>query len=110
MRKSILMAAVALAALSAPAFAADLALKAPPPPIAGYPYAASGFYYGVGASASADSATVANTGVFSAGAGIDAIVGYQWKGGLDFIAAEAIVTYTNLGAATACATVRLLLN
>lgn len=105
--RSIIIAAAALGLLAGQANAADLhapVFKAPPPAI-GYPYSESGFYYGVGASATAQSATVANTGVFSAGAGIDAIVGYQWKGGLDFIAAEAIVTYTNLGAATACATV-----
>ena len=101
MRKFIL-AAVAFA-LSAPAFAADMAVKAPP--IVGYPFAASGFYWGVGASADAESATVANTGVISAGAGVDGIAGYQWKGGLDFMAVEAIFTYTNLGNTTACAAV-----
>ena len=102
-RKSILAAAVALAAFSVPAFAADLPYKAPPAPVAGYPFAASGIYWGVGASASAASATVANTGVFSAGAGVDGIVGYQWHGGLAFLAAEVIFTYTNLGNSSACA-------
>jgi hypothetical protein len=103
MRKFIL-AAIASALFAVPAFAADMALKAAPP-VPGYPYAASGFYFGVGASTSAASATVANTGVFSAGAGFDGIVGFQWKGDLDFVALELDATYTNLGAATACATV-----
>jgi len=103
MTRKTILAAVALAALSVPAFAADLPYKAPPLPVAGYPFAASGIYWGVGASASADSATVANTGVFSAGAGVDGIIGYQWKGGLNFLAIEAIITYENLGNSTACA-------
>ena len=102
MRK-LLLGAVALIALAVPAFAADMALKNPPV-VPGYPFAASGIYWGVGASASAASATVANTGVFSAGAGIDGVVGYQWKGGLGFMAVEAIFTYTNLGNSSACAT------
>ena len=50
-----------------------------------------------GASSSAGSSTVANTGVFAAGAGVDMVVGYQFRGGLDFIAPELDVTYTNLG-------------
>ena len=91
-----------LAATSA--FAADMPVKAPPMTL-GYPFAASGIYWGVGASASAASATVANTGVVSAGAGVDGVIGYQWKGGLEFMAIEAIFTYTNLGNTSACATV-----
>lgn len=102
MRKLFLIT-TALSALALPAFAADMPVKAPP--VVGYPFAASGIYWGVGASASAQSATVSNTGVFSAGAGVDGIVGYQWKGGLDFMAVEAIFTYTNLGNSTACAAV-----
>jgi hypothetical protein len=101
MRKMFLITA-ALVALSGHAFAADMAVKAVPV-VPGYPFAASGVYWGVGASASAASATVANTGVFSAGAGVDGILGYQWKGGLNFMAVEAIFTYTNLGNSTACA-------
>ena len=98
----IALAATALA-LAAPAFAADMATKAAP--IApGYPYAASGFYFGVGASSSAGTSTVANTGVFAAGAGVDVDVGYQFKGGLDYIATEFDATYTNLGAAALCNT------
>jgi hypothetical protein len=98
-----LLIAAAIAVLSFPAFAADIPVKAPPVVSIGYPYAQSGIYFGVGASASAASATVANTGVFSAGAGLDGVVGYQWKGGLDFVAVEVIATYQNLGNAQACA-------
>lgn len=93
-----------LALATSTAMAADMAVKAAPPALPGYPFAASGIYWGVGASADAQSATVANTGVFSAGAGIDGIVGWQWKGGLGFIAVEGIFTYTNLGNSTACTT------
>lgn len=100
------LAAAALLVAAVPAFAADMAVKAlPAPTLAGYPYNQSGLYYGVGADATAQNASVANTGVLSAGAGIDAIVGWQWKGGLDFIAIETIFTYTNLGNSAACATV-----
>lgn len=84
-----------------PAFAADMVTKAAPAAV-GYPYSASGFYFGVGASAAAGSSSIANTGVFSTGAGLDGIVGYQWKGGLDFIAAEFDATYTNLGSSGVC--------
>ena len=95
-------AAVALA-LASSAFAADIATKAAPiVRVAGYPYAQSGFYFGVGASSAAGSATVANTGIFSAGAGVDMAVGYQWRGGLDFIALEFDATYTNLGSSATC--------
>jgi hypothetical protein len=90
-----------VAALTSSALAADMPTKAPPP-VYGYPYSASGFYFGIGASSSAGSSTVANTGVFAAGAGVDLAVGYQWKGGLDFIAAEFDATYTNLGSAATC--------
>jgi hypothetical protein len=101
MRK-FLLATTALIALSVSAHAADMAIKAAPP-VVGYPFAVSGVYWGVGASASAASATVANSGVFSAGAGVDGIIGYQWRGGLNFLAVEAIFTYENLGNSTACA-------
>lgn len=104
MRKTFLTATAMLAALSAPAFAADMPVKAPVT-VAGYPYAASGFYFGVGASAEGQNASVANTGVVSTSAGLDGIIGYQWKGGLDFVALEAIFTYNNLGNTSACASV-----
>lgn len=104
MMRKFILAATAVAVLAVPAFAADMAVKAVPAPI-GYPYAQSGFYFGVGASASAQSASVANTGVVSAGAGLDGVVGYQWKGGLDFIALEVIGTYDNVGNSQACAAV-----
>lgn len=102
MRKLLLAAAIA--AFTAPAFAADMPVKALPAPV-GYPYAASGFYFGLGASAEGENAAVANTGVVSTSAGLDGIIGWQWKGGLDFIALETIFTYNNLGNTSACASV-----
>lgn len=103
MKTSKLLAlAFGAALLSAPSFAADMATKAPVASVAGYPYAQSGIYFGVGASSAAGSATVANTGIFSAGAGVDGVVGYQWRGGLDFIALEFDATYTNLGSSATC--------
>lgn len=98
-RFAIAAAALALSAVSA--FAADMVTKAAPVPALGYP-TANGFYFGVGASSSAGSSTVANTGVFAAGAGVDLVGGYQWKGGLDFVALEVDATYTNLGASALC--------
>lgn len=100
MRRLIL--AAALTSLAVPAMAADLSVaplyKAP----AGYPYSSSGFYWGIGASSVGTNASVTNTGVVSVGAGVDGIIGWQWKGGLDFIAIEADATYTNLGNSSAC--------
>lgn len=94
--KSLKLVAACLAlALAGPAVAADMATKAAPS--VGYPYSQSGAYFGVGASSSAGSDTVASTGVFAAGAGVDIVGGYQWRGGLDFIALELDATYTNLG-------------
>jgi len=102
----MLAAAAALAAFAAPAIAADMPVKAAPIPYTtGYPYAASGFYYGLGASATGQNASLANTGVVSIGAGLDGVIGFQWKGGLDFIALEGVFTYTNLGNSSACAVV-----
>ena len=96
-----LLAAAAVVAAILPARAADI-----PPifkaPSAGYPYAADGFYFGLGASSTAASATVSNTGIFAAGAGLDLVVGYQFRGGLQFIAPELNVTYTNIGNSAAC--------
>lgn len=96
-----LLAALAVAVAVLPARAADLPpiFKAPSP---GYPYAADGFYFGLGASSTAASATVSNTGIFAAGAGLDFVVGYQFRGGLSFIAPEVDITYTNIGNSAAC--------
>lgn len=103
MRMKLLLSTVAFLAFGvvASAQAADLPVKAAP--IApGYPYAASGFYWGVGVSSTAANASVANSNLTALGAGIDLAVGYQFKGGLDFIAPEVDVTYTNIGNSGAC--------
>ena len=100
MRKLLFLFALAI---TTPAAAADMAVKAAPvPSIMGYPYNANGFYFGVGALGDAASSTVGGAGVFTAGAAVDVVGGYQWKGGLDFIALEARASYTNLGSSTAC--------
>lgn len=96
-RKSLLVAAL-VAGFAAPA-AAQMVTKSAP--AVGYP-STNGFYYGVGASSAAGSASVANSGILAVGAGLDLIVGYQWKGGLDFIAAEFDATYTNFGSSATC--------
>lgn len=98
--RQILLATTGLLALAVTAHAADLAVKAPV--ASGYPYAASGFYFGVGVSSTAGSASVAGTGLFAAGAGVDGVVGYQWQGGLEFIAPEVDFTYTSVGNSAAC--------
>ncbi len=72
------------------------------PPVSGYPYNANGFYFGIGALGDAASSSVGGAGVFTAGAAVDVVGGYQWKGGLDFIALETRISYTNLGSSTAC--------
>lgn len=97
--KKLLLATALLWPLAAQA--ADMPTKAIPF-VAGYPYAASGFYFGVGASATAAQADIANTNLTAAGAGLDLVLGYQFRGGLDFIAPEVDVTYTNLGNSGAC--------
>lgn len=81
--------------LGLPSHAADMAVKAPP--IVGYPFNSSGFYVGLGASALAGTPEAANTGLIGAGAALTADIGYQWQGGLDFMAIEALVEWTNFG-------------
>jgi hypothetical protein len=101
--KKWFLSGAAVLALQLSAHAADLAplpTKAVAP--SGYPYAASGFYWGLGVSSTAANADVANTGIVALGAGIDGVVGYQFRGGLDFIAPELDLTYTNLGNSGAC--------
>jgi hypothetical protein len=101
MKRLKVILALTGAILAGPAFAADIATKAPPATV-GYPYAGNGWYFGVGASAAAGSSTLANSGVLTTGAGVDIVGGYQWKGGLDFVALEVDATYTNLGASAVC--------
>lgn len=104
MRK-LFLATAALLTLGASAQAADLPIIGKAPPLAaGYPYTANGIYYGLGVSSTAGSADIANTGIVALGAGVDFVVGYQFKGGLNFIAPELDVTYTNLGNSAACVT------
>lgn len=99
--RTMIFAAATLALAAAPAAAADMATKAAP--VVGYPYEASGFYFGVGTLGLGSASSVAATNSTSLGAAINGVVGYQWKGGLDFVALEGDFYYTNLGSATSCA-------
>ena len=95
----------ALLALATASQAADLKTPVLPtkaPALVGYPYSSDGFYFGLGAGGSAAQAGVAGTGIDAMGASLDGIVGWQWKGGLDFIAIENIASYTNIGNSGSC--------
>lgn len=98
--KRFLLATTMLAGLLAQAIAADLPAKAPPllPATPGYPYTGSGLYAGIGVVGDVANSSVAGTGMFAAGAGLDLTAGYQWGLGTNWFAAEASVQYTNLGA------------
>ena len=88
MRK-LLMAATALVALSVPAFAADMAVKAPPinPIYTGYPYGTSGLFYGayleggggpVNGAANNTITGVSTAGLVELSAGFGFTLGYAW--------------------------------
>jgi len=91
MRKLLLAAAACL--FVSPAFAGGTLVT----PAAGYPFNAAGMYFGLGAEALAGTPTDAGVGLVAAGAALTLDAGYQWKGGLDFMAIEALVSWTNLG-------------
>src|ERR1700674_3830738 len=96
--------AAALGLLAGEAYAADLPLKAQQQ---GYPYTGSGWYAGLGAMSEVANSTVsspfAGTSLYSAGAALEGVVGYQWGLGYNWIAAEGAVNYTNLGGTQQCA-------
>src|SRR5208282_6055033 len=85
MRKAILTIGVLLLAL--PAYAADLAVKAPPPSLSTF-VSGSGFYLGAGASAAVASSNVSGnvltlpgaTGgnLYAAGGAVEVDAGYIW--------------------------------
>jgi hypothetical protein len=83
MRKMFLIAA-ALVALSVPAMAADMALKAQPPVISnGYPYGSSGLFFGAyteggGGSVNGSVPGVASASLTDTQAGLGFTVGYAW--------------------------------
>lgn len=89
--------------LAAPAFGADLALKAQGPLFTGYPYTGSGAYWGIHTFAEIDRTGFAGQPgsigtMYAAGAAVGATVGYQWGNGGTFYAIEAMASYKNLGA------------
>lgn len=72
-------------------------------PVVGYPYNGSGLYYGVGALGSGATSDIAGSNVTALGAALNGVIGYQWLGGLDFMAVEASVYWNNMGTGTTCA-------
>lgn len=103
--KRYLLTGMALLALVAPAYAADLPppiLKAPP--IVGYPYTGSGVYAGIGAVGAVANVGTAdalgNTQLAALGAALELTAGYQFGLGANWAAVEVGLQYTNIGATT----------
>lgn len=71
------------------------------PSYAGYP-TGSGFYGGIGAEADVANSSVAGTSLYSAGAAVDLVVGYQFRLGGNWAAIEAGVTYSGLSGSQVC--------
>jgi hypothetical protein len=89
--------------LSVPALAADLPIKAPPvnPLFSGYPYASSGFYFGLntiagGGSIQASGPGVNPNSVTEVQGAIGGTVGYVWASQNVFYAVEAMFDAQNL--------------
>lgn len=112
MRKTLIAAAI-LAVLSVPAFAADMALKAPPNPLSslfttGYPYGSSGLFFGIYGEGGGGSVNGAVAGVGSASltdtqAGAGGTLGYAWgqKNSPVAFSLEGDVGWTNFNGSTA---------
>lgn len=117
MRK-FLIASAALVALTLPAAAADMAVKAQPPASPFLTYAGSGFYWGVGSSARVADASangnlfvgnLASSNLFAAGGSIDGEVGYIWGnasavGFLNWYRVYASASYQNIAGTQVAAT------
>ena len=108
--KRILRILAALGILVGPAYAADVNAQTLPTKAAplGYPaVTGSGFYFGLGAEAEVANSSVASStfgsSLYSAGASIEMVTGYQFKFRGDWVALEAGATYTNLGNTATCA-------
>ena len=105
MKRLLQILAAALGLLAGPAYAADMPTKAPP---FGYPaVTSSGPYFGLGGEAEVANSSVASSAfgssLYSAGAALEAVVGYQFRFRGDWVALEAGATYTNLGNTATCA-------
>lgn len=113
-RITIALAAAAALALSAPAFAADMATKAPPRSALqslfnnAYPYGSSGLFFGVYTEGGGGSVNASVPGVGSASltetqAGVGGTVGYAWgqKNSPVAISVEADFGWTNFNGNTA---------
>lgn len=84
--RNFLLSSAALIALSVPAFAADMPVKAQPTPFLNYN--GSGFYWGIGTTSGVDQANVSGNNIFAtslvtsnldaAGQSVDLEVGYIW--------------------------------
>src|SRR5579864_487668 len=106
--KRMFVAAALLAALAGNAWAADQGLPTKAPAFSGYPYAGSGFYFGIGAEGMVASANVSSvdvgTSLYSAGAALTGTVGWQGTlGRSNWYAVENIVNWTNVGGTVSCA-------
>lgn len=97
---------IALALLTVPAMAADLAvlpMKAPRQPIL-FTYSGSGIYLGIGTYGEVDKAKIVTpvglqaVNDFAAGGAVNATVGYMWGNGTSWYAIEGIAAYQNVGA------------
>ena len=110
MRRTMLLAGLALALMPAVAGAADLpvpVLKAPAA-VPGYPYAGAGLIFGLGTEGAVANATAAapgaSTSLYAAGADINFNIGYQGTlgGGSNWWVGDVKVAYQNLGGTEVC--------
>lgn len=106
MRRLLLLTA-ALVVIAAPAYAADMAVKATPPLTSAYPYSTAGLYWGVTTFASQTAVNVnapgANAGQATIdGGSIGVLGGYSMpiNGGAGFAAFEASVSAQNINGST----------
>jgi hypothetical protein len=114
MKRLLKILAAVLGLAAGEAYAADLAAQTPAPVFVkapatpGYPYQGSGIYFGVGAIGEVANASIAaqgaGTNLYSAGAALEGVIGYQWAlGSTNWMALEASASYTNLGNTQVCA-------
>ena len=114
MKRLLKIIAAAIGLLAGPAYAQTVPTSTTPavyvtkaPQQQGYPYTGSGWYGGLGAMSEVANSTVsapfAGTSLYSAGTALEAVAGFQWGLGYNWIAAEGSVNYTNLGGTQQCA-------
>lgn len=103
-----LLAILAVLALAGPAYAADIAVKAPA--IAAFPFGSQGWYVGIGTLAATTNAeltmpSVGTTGtITTAGAGVGPVFGYHKGTAESFWEVEGSIYWQNLGGTQAVST------